>query len=161
MISFTSSSLYPTEDAHLCASSRDASNSSAVGSFNVFSIITSPEAYATNLSPASIDNNFRIATGKEICPLDETVKKIPLAAPEQKIFLITRTPKEMAYLIDNGLEIKEVNIGNMHSSPDKKRITGNMYVSEEDVSNIKDIISKGIRVFSQTTPSAPLEEIKM
>ena len=31
----------------------------------------------------------------------------------------------------------------------------------EVLSNIKDIISKGIRVFSQTTPSAPLEEIKM
>lgn len=102
-----------------------------------------------------------VGVGIRFFTLDETVKKIPLAAPEQKIFLITRTPKEMAYLIDNGLEIKEVNIGNMHSSPDKKRITGNMYVSEEDVSIIKDIISKGIRVFSQTTPSAPLEEIKM
>ena len=93
--------------------------------------------------------------------LEKTISTIHKASAKQLIFIVCETPSDVLTLVEGGVPIKKVNIGNMHSSPDKKRITGNMYVSEEDVSNIKDIISKGIRVFSQTTPSAPLEEIKM
>ncbi len=60
-------------NAHFCASSSEASNSSAEGSFKVLSIITSPEVYAASLSPVSIDRSLRILTGKEIWPLEETI----------------------------------------------------------------------------------------
>lgn len=36
-------------------------------------MITSPDVYATSLSPASIDRSFRILTGRDILPLEETV----------------------------------------------------------------------------------------
>lgn len=68
-----SPSLYPTDFAHFCALSSEASNSSAEGSFKGLSMMTSPEVYATSLSPVSIDRRFRMLTGKEICPLEETV----------------------------------------------------------------------------------------
>lgn len=101
-----------------------------------------------------------VGMGIRFFTLDQTVQKIPMAAPSQKIFLITRTPREIRYLIEHGLQINEVNIGNMHAGEDKKQINGNIFVNEEDISNINYIIAQGIRVYSQTTPSAPIEELK-
>lgn len=101
-----------------------------------------------------------VGIGIRFFSLDETLQKIPLAAPSQKIFLITRTPKEMCYLIENGLQINEVNIGNMHASDNKKQITGNVFVSEDDIHDIIQITSRGVKVYSQSTPSSPNEEIK-
>lgn len=72
-ISSTSFSLYPTDFAHFCVSSGEASNPSEEGSFKAFSIITSSEVYAAGLLPLSIDRSFRMLTGNEICLLEEAV----------------------------------------------------------------------------------------
>ena len=63
-----------------------------MGIFNVFSIMASPDAYATSLSPVSIESIFRMLTGSDICPFEETVKtctsiNIPLSQVKCKIFL--------------------------------------------------------------------------
>lgn len=100
-----------------------------------------------------------VGMGIRFFTLDQTLQKIPLAAPSQRIFLVTRTPKEMSYLIEHGLSIKEVNIGNMHAGTNKRQINGNIFADDEDIANINLIAARGIRVYSQTTPSAPVEEI--
>ena len=64
-ISLTSFSSYPTDFAHFCASSSEASNSTTERSFKVLSMITSPEVYATSLSPVSMDRE-KLDLPKEI-----------------------------------------------------------------------------------------------
>ena len=46
--------------------------------------------------------------------IEKTAAIIDKAAPSQKIFIICKTPKDVRRLVDAGVEIKEVNVGNMH-----------------------------------------------
>lgn len=52
--------------------------------------------------------------------IEKTIAIISKAAPHQKIFLICRTPATVRKLIEGGVPLKDVNVGNMHFSEGKK-----------------------------------------
>lgn len=74
------------------------------------------------------------------------------ASPRQKIFIVCRTPQVVRQLIDGGVPIKDVNVGNMHYSEGKKPITKKVYVDDQDLADLKYIESKNVSVFIQDTP---------
>ena len=69
--------------------------------------------------------------GVRFWSVEKTIRDIWKAAPHQKIFIVTKTPSEMRQLIDGGVPIKHVNIGNMHSAPNKRLLAGE-YVYVDD-----------------------------
>ena len=85
--------------------------------------------------------------------IEKTIEIINRASDNQKIFLVVKTPKQMVQLIKGNVPIKEVNIGNMHSSEGKKQIAPSVYVDDEDEACIQYMIGKGIEVYVQTTPT--------
>lgn len=84
--------------------------------------------------------------------IEKTAAIIGNAAPEQKIFIVCRTPKEVRRLVELGVELKEVNVGNMHFSEGKKPITKKVYVNDEDMDDLKYLSDKGINVYCQDVP---------
>ncbi|MDD2469669.1 MAG: PTS galactosamine transporter subunit IIB [Bacilli bacterium] len=83
----------------------------------------------------------------------KTIEIIHKASPNQKIFIVCRTPKEVARLIKGGVPIKKVNIGNMHVSQGKRSIGTKVYVDDEDMKDLNYIKSKVTEIFVQDTPS--------
>jgi PTS system galactosamine-specific IIB component len=53
--------------------------------------------------------------------IEKTINVIAKAAPHQKIFLICRTPDTVRKLLEGGVPLKDVNVGNMHFSEGKNR----------------------------------------
>jgi len=84
--------------------------------------------------------------------VEHAIKVIGKAAPSQKIFLICRTPAVVRQLIDGGVPIKDVNVGNMHFAPGKKPIAKKVYVDEDELADLKYIQAKGVNVFIQDVP---------
>lgn len=84
--------------------------------------------------------------------VEHTINVIQKAAPSQKIFLVCRTPKEVRRLIEGGVPIKDVNVGNMHFSQGKHPISKKVYVDDKDLEDLRFIKSKGINVFIQDVP---------
>lgn len=84
--------------------------------------------------------------------LEQTAAIIGNAAPEQKIFIVCRTPKDVRRLVELGVELKDVNVGNMHFSEGKHAITKKVYVNDDDMEDLKFLSSKGIHVFTQDIP---------
>ncbi|MBU3195964.1 PTS N-acetylgalactosamine transporter subunit IIB [Clostridium algidicarnis] len=84
--------------------------------------------------------------------IEKTIKVISKAAPSQKIFLICKTPETVRKLIDGGVELKKVNVGNMHFSDGKRQITKKVFVDDKDLEDLKYIQSKGVEVYIQDTP---------
>ena len=64
--------------------------------------------------------------------IDRTIEIIHKASPNQKIFIVCKTPETVKKLVDGGVPIKEVNIGNMHFSEGKEQISKKVYVDEKD-----------------------------
>lgn len=91
--------------------------------------------------------------------IDYTAEIIGNAAPEQKIFLVVRTPKEARKLFDKGVAIKELNVGNMHFSQGKRALSKKVYVDDEEYNDLKYLKDKGVHVYIQDVPGDPVTEI--
>lgn len=84
--------------------------------------------------------------------IEKTAAIIDKAAPSQKIFIICKTPKDVRRLVDAGVEIKEVNVGNMHYADGKHQLSAKVYVDDQDMEDLKYLASKGIHVYTQDVP---------
>lgn len=91
--------------------------------------------------------------------IEKTVAIISKAAPHQKIFLICRTPAIVRKLIEGGLSLKDVNVGNMHFSEGKKQISSKVYVDDRDLDDLRFIKSSGVNLFIQDVPGDAKEGI--
>lgn len=81
----------------------------------------------------------------------KTINVIGKAAPHQKIFLICRTPQTVRKLVEGGIDLKDVNVGNMHFSEGKKQISSKVYVDDQDLTDLRFIKQRGVNVFIQTS----------
>jgi len=98
--------------------------------------------------------------GVRFWTIQKTIDTIHKAAPHQKIFIICRTPETVKKLVDGGVPIKEVNIGNMHFSVGKTSISSKVYVDAKDIEDLKYIASKGIDTYIQDVPGEAKESYK-
>jgi PTS system galactosamine-specific IIB component len=92
------------------------------------------------------------SVGIRFFTVEHTIKVISKAAPSQRIFIICKNPSVVKQLVDGGVPIKAVNVGNMHFVPGKKAITKKVYVDDKDLAELKYLQAKGINVFIQDTP---------
>ncbi len=90
--------------------------------------------------------------------VQHTIDVIEKANAEQKIFLVCKTPETLRKLIEGGVEIKKVNIGNMHFSEGKKKISDKVYVNDKDMDDLNFIKSKVDEIYIQDTPDFKKEE---
>lgn len=91
--------------------------------------------------------------------IEKTINVISKAAPHQKIFLICRTPATVRKLVEGGVPLKDVNVGNMHFSEGKRQISNKVYVNDRDLEDLQFIRGNNINVFIQDVPGEPKESI--
>jgi len=85
--------------------------------------------------------------------VEHTIHIIHKAAPAQKIFIVCKTPHEARRLIEGGVPIKDLNVGNMHFLQGKRPLSKKVYVDDKDLENLHYIKNQGVNVFIQDTPS--------
>lgn len=92
--------------------------------------------------------------------LKKTAAIIENAAPEQKIFIVCRTPKDVRTLVESGVKLKDVNVGNMHFSEGKRALSKKVYVDDQDMEDLHFLASTGIHVYIQDIPGESKTVIK-
>ncbi|HJE96776.1 MAG TPA: PTS N-acetylgalactosamine transporter subunit IIB [Ligilactobacillus acidipiscis] len=92
--------------------------------------------------------------------LQKTIDNIHKAAERQKIFIIVRTPQDALKLVEGGVPIKQVNVGNMHFTQGKERLTKKVYVDDEDEKVLTELADHGVEVFIQDVPEDKKQNIK-
>jgi PTS system galactosamine-specific IIB component len=86
--------------------------------------------------------------------IQKTIDVIHKASASQHMFIVARTPQTMLSLIEGGVPIKEVNIGNMHASGDKRVFhEQHVYVDDADLDAFAAMEAKGVNVFIQIAPT--------
>ena len=71
---------------------------------------------------------------------------------EDRAMLLLVSPQDVLNLIDKGVRIKEVNVGGMHYSPDKKQILKAISVSKEDMQAFQELDKLGIHLEARMVP---------
>ncbi len=72
----------------------------------------------------------------------------------KRIFALMGTLQELADLIQDGLQIKSVNIGGMHFKDNAQKLAENVFVDEDDKHWLKVINGLGIRIETRAVPNA-------
>lgn len=73
----------------------------------------------------------------------------PLEAPTA---ILAKTPQTLEYLIDNGIEISEIDLGGMGAKEGRERLYHTISTNEEENESFKRMIDKNIDVFIQIMP---------
>jgi len=69
-----------------------------------------------------------------------------------RAMLLLVSPQDVLSLIDKGVRIKEINVGGMHYSPDKKQILKAISVSKEDMQAFQELDKLGIHLEARMVP---------
>ncbi len=70
-----------------------------------------------------------------------------------KTMLLLVSPQDVLNLINKGVRIKEVNVGGMHYSPDKKQILKAISVSKEDIQAFQELDKLGVYLEARMVPN--------
>lgn len=76
--------------------------------------------------------------------VQETIENIGYAADDQLIFLVVRTPQTLLRLVEGGVPIEKVNVGNLHYSEGKKQISSTVSVDKDDIKTFKKLNELGV-----------------
>lgn len=93
------------------------------------------------------------SVGMRFFTIEKTCEVIFKAAPEQKIFIVCKSPAEALRLVKGGVPVKEINIGNIHNKPGKEMVTRSIFLGDEDKASIKEMVENyQIKFNTKTTP---------
>lgn len=76
----------------------------------------------------------------------------------QRLLIIVRKPDRLLKMVELGVPIEEINVGNMSQSDETQSITKSINVVDQDVEVFKELNNKGIRLIAQMVPSDKAED---
>lgn len=76
----------------------------------------------------------------------------------QRLMLVARKPDRFLKLVELGVPIKELNVGNMSQTPETRSITKSINVVDADVEAFGKLHEKGVKIVSQMVPNDAAED---
>ncbi|WP_307408248.1 PTS N-acetylgalactosamine transporter subunit IIB [Breznakia pachnodae] len=92
--------------------------------------------------------------------IQKTIDIIDKASDAQKIAIICETPQDVLKLIEGGVPIKKVNIGNMHMAEGKRQVATTVAVDDSDVAAFKRMQELGVELEIKRVPDTSAEDVK-
>ena len=71
----------------------------------------------------------------------------------QRLLIIAKRPDRFLALVEAGVALEEINVGNMSQTDNTTSITRSINVEENDVEDFKKLAEKGVNLVSQMVPS--------
>lgn len=98
--------------------------------------------------------------GVRFFTIQKTIDVIHKASSRQKIFIVCKTPDSVRRLLEGGVPIQEVNVGNMHFDKGKRQLSKKVYVDDKDMDNLLAIQKMGVNIYIQDVPGDVKESVK-
>ncbi|MEG0822909.1 MAG: PTS N-acetylgalactosamine transporter subunit IIB [Erysipelotrichaceae bacterium] len=91
--------------------------------------------------------------------IEKTCDIIHKASPKQSIAIICETPQDVLRLVEGGVPITKVNIGNMHMADGKRQVATSVAVDDSDVAAFAKLRDLGVQLEIKRVPDAAAEDI--
>lgn len=92
--------------------------------------------------------------------IQKTIDVIGKAADRQLIFIVCESPQDVLKLVEGGVPIKKVNIGNMHMAEGKRQVATVVAVDDADVQAFKKLQELGVELEIKRVPSESAENVE-
>lgn len=76
----------------------------------------------------------------------------------QRVFLIARSPKPYLGLVERGVKLDSINVGNITFAEGSVKVGNTVSVSQEDIEDFKKLNKAGVRLTMQLIPSNPVQD---
>lgn len=105
-------------------------------------------------------NVFRMAAppGIQVAlrTIDKAVQDFNLGKFEsRKLIILFKTVEDIYSAINKGIKLQAIQIGGLGSDSSKRRISNEIFLSEDEMSKLKFLHAKGIKITFQVTPKDP------
>ncbi len=91
--------------------------------------------------------------------IQKTIDNIHRASDAQKIFIVANSPVDVLRLVEGGVPIKKLNIGNMHMADGKRQVATVVAVDDADVAAFKKLQELGVELEIRQVPDKAAEDI--
>lgn len=91
--------------------------------------------------------------------IQKTIDVIHKAADRQLIFIVCESPQDVLKLVEGGVPIKKVNIGNMHMAEGKRQVATVICVDDSDVDAFRKLQERGVELEIRKVPSEAAEDV--
>ncbi|MFA9414664.1 MULTISPECIES: PTS system mannose/fructose/N-acetylgalactosamine-transporter subunit IIB [Streptococcus] len=71
----------------------------------------------------------------------------------QRLFIVARRPDRFLKLVEHGVTIPELNVGNMSQSPETRAVTRTINVVDKDIADFDALNAKGVKLIAQMVPN--------
>lgn len=78
----------------------------------------------------------------------------------QRVLVVVKSPVDILALVNMGLDIKNVNVGNMSTRPETTRLKATVCVTEEEKNAFEELINRGLEITAIMVPGEPRVYIK-
>ncbi|NLM67297.1 MAG: PTS system mannose/fructose/N-acetylgalactosamine-transporter subunit IIB [Enterococcus sp.] len=75
----------------------------------------------------------------------------------QRLLIVARKPDRLLKLVELGVSLEEINVGNMSQTPETRSITKSINVVDADIEAFNELNRKGVRLVAQMVPSDKAE----
>lgn len=94
-----------------------------------------------------------------ILPIEKAANNILAGKYDsQRLLVIARKPDRLLKLVELGVPLEEINVGNMSQTDETRSITKSINVVDQDVEVFKQLNDKGVRLVAQMVPSDKAED---
>lgn len=88
----------------------------------------------------------------------EVLMKDP-KSPQEKVMVLTKTPITYDRMMELGLTLESVNLGGMGLRDQRKTFIKNVACSPDEITSIKNMMSKNVHVYYQLVPEQQVIEV--
>lgn len=78
----------------------------------------------------------------------------------QRVLLVVKTPKYIKYLVDNGIIIKEINVGNLSPRTATTRLTNSVSITDDELDDFKYLLLCNVDINVQMVPKDDVKKLK-
>lgn len=133
-----------------------------VGFFNANRIMIIDDEVANNdIEKTMLRSAAPEGCNTSILPFDKAVNNIKQGNyDKQNVLILIKTPKIALEMLEAGLDIKQVNIGNMSNREGRKQIKRSVSLSTEEVTIVNKLLDCGVNVTARMTPDEAETDIR-
>ena len=117
-------------------------------------IVANDEASEDKIAQTLMKTVIPKSVAMRFYSIQKVIDIIEKANPAQTIFLLAKNPADALRLVEGGVPIKSINIGNIHNAEGKTKVTRSIFLGPEDKAALKKMIDTyHIKFDTRTTPA--------
>lgn len=74
----------------------------------------------------------------------------------QRVFVVVNSPADILRLMDLGLPITKINVGNIGGRSDRTEVKATVHLTPEEAAQFHELLDRGVEVTTQMVPSEPV-----